>query len=116
LGRSLKHLIEIVEDLESRKVGFKSLQEGLDTTTNGGKLIFHIFGALAEFEKNLIRERTKAGLVAARARGRKGGRKKKLTDKQIETMRRMYESKKHTVKEICQALGISKPTLYKWVA
>ena len=102
MGRSLKNLIEVVE--------------GLDTTTNGGKLIFHIFGALAEFERNLIRERTRAGLEAARSRGRTGGRKKKLSDKQIETMRLMYESKKHTVNEICQTLGISKPTLYKWMA
>ena len=80
LGRSLKHLIQVVEDLESKGIGFLSIQEGLNTSTNGGKLIFHIFGALAEFERRLIQERTKAGLEAARARGRKGGRKKKLTN------------------------------------
>src|SRR3984885_2977164 len=74
LGRSLKHLIALIEDLEDRGVGFRSLTEGMDTTTPGGKLVFSIFGALAEFERALIRERTKAGLAAARARGRKGGR------------------------------------------
>jgi DNA invertase Pin-like site-specific DNA recombinase len=72
LGRSLKHLIEVVEDLESRKVGFISLQEGINTTTSGGRLVFHLFGALAEFERNLIKERTQAGLSAARSRGRDG--------------------------------------------
>src|SRR5207253_3414942 len=75
LGRTLKHLIETVTDLEQRGIGFKSLTESIDTTTSGGKLIFHIFGALAEFERNLIRERTMAGLAAARARGRNGGRR-----------------------------------------
>lgn len=73
LGRSLKDLIETIGDLEKRGVGFRSLQESIDTTTSGGRLIFHVFGALAEFERNLIRERTRAGLEAARARGRKGG-------------------------------------------
>ena len=78
LGRSLKHLIETVGELEEQGIGFRSLQESIDTTTSGGRLIFHIFGALAEFERNLIRERTIAGLEAARARGRLGGRPKKL--------------------------------------
>ena len=79
LGRSLPHLITTMTDLEERGIGFKSLTENIDTTTSGGKLIFHIFGALAEFERNLIRERTTAGLLAARARGRKGGRPKVMT-------------------------------------
>ena len=79
LGRSLKHLIELMTELEQKKIGFQSLQESIDTTSPGGKLIFHMFGALAEFERNLIRERTRAGLDAARARGRKGGRPKKLS-------------------------------------
>jgi DNA invertase Pin-like site-specific DNA recombinase len=79
LGRSLPHLITTMTDLEERGIGFKSLTENIDTTTSGGKLIFHIFGALAEFERNLIRERTQAGLSAARARGRRGGRRKALT-------------------------------------
>src|ERR671931_2456492 len=82
LGRSLKHLIETITDLNSRKIGFKSIQENIDTTTSGGKLIFHIFGALAEFEWDIIRERTQAGLQAARARGRKGGRPKVSEQKQ----------------------------------
>ena len=87
LGRSLKDLIALVEELEKRKIGLRSLQENIDTTTSGGKLIFHMFGALAEFERNLVRERTQAGLQAARARGRKGGRKHKLTAQQIEVGR-----------------------------
>jgi len=82
LGRSLKHLIELMAELESERIGFQSVTESIDTTTPGGKLVFHIFGALAEFERNLIRERTYAGLAAARARGRKGGRRKKLSEKQ----------------------------------
>src|ERR671918_2664136 len=81
LGRSLPHLITTMTDLEERGIGFKSLTEHIDTTTSGGKLIFHIFGALAEFERNLIRERTTAGLTAARARGKRGGRPKTLTPK-----------------------------------
>lgn len=115
LGRSLKHLIEVVEDLEERGVGFVSLQEGFDTTTSGGKLIFQIFGALAEFERNLIQERTKAGLEAARARGRKGGRRNKLKPEQVDTLRRMSKSRQHTVKEICRVMGISKPTYYRYL-
>ncbi|HYT40926.1 MAG TPA: recombinase family protein, partial [Methylomirabilota bacterium] len=82
LGRSLKHLIETITALNNRKIGFKSIQENIDTTTSGGKLIFHIFGALAEFERDIIKERTKAGLQAARARGRLGGRPKALNTKQ----------------------------------
>jgi DNA invertase Pin-like site-specific DNA recombinase len=83
LGRSLPHLISTTADLEERGIGFKSLTENIDTTTSGGKLIFHIFGALVEFERNLIRERTQAGLTAARARGKKGGRPNAVTDRQI---------------------------------
>jgi DNA invertase Pin-like site-specific DNA recombinase len=83
LGRSLPHLITTMTSLEERGVGFKSLTENIDTTTSGGKLIFHIFGALTEFERNLIRERTQAGLNAARARGETGGRPKALTDKSV---------------------------------
>src|SRR5512147_779059 len=85
LGRSLKHLIETITGLANREIGFKSLTEAIDTTTSGGKLIFHIFGALAEFERDIIRERTQAGLTAARARGRKGGRPKALTPKKEES-------------------------------
>jgi DNA invertase Pin-like site-specific DNA recombinase len=115
LGRSLKHLIEIVTQLEEQGIGFRSLQEAIDTTTSGGKLVFQIFGALAEFERNLIRERTQAGLAAARARGRKGGRPKVLDKTKIELVCKLYEEKKHTIKEICRILGISKPTLYSYL-
>jgi len=115
LGRSLRHLIEFVTELQERGIGFRSLTESMDTTTSGGKLIFHIFGALAEFERNLIRERTKAGLEAARARGRKGGRKPALSDKQQEVAVKLYHEKAHTAEEICRIMGISKPTLYSYI-
>ncbi len=115
LGRSLKHLIELMHELEEQGIGFRSVTEAIDTTTPGGKLVFHIFGALAEFERNLIRERTKAGLEAARARGRQGGRPKKKDAKQRKLAVRLYEEKKHSVGEICTLVGISKPTLYAYV-
>ena len=115
LGRSLKHLIEVITLLEERNIGFSSLQESIDTTTSGGKLIFHIFGALAEFERNLIRERTKAGLAAARARGRKGGRPRVLDEKKIQLAKNLYDSRKHRVSEICEIIGISKSTLYNYL-
>lgn len=115
LGRSLKELIEIITNLEEREIGFRSLQESIDTTTSGGRLIFQIFGALAEFERNLIRERTRAGLEAARARGRKGGRPRILGSKKFELACKLYDEKNHTIKEICQILGISKPTLYNYL-
>ena len=101
--------------LEERGIGFRSLQESIDTTTSGGRLIFHIFGALAEFERNLIRERTMAGLRAARARGRVGGRPRKLDEKKTELAYQLYDEKKYAVKEICQILEISKPTLYAYL-
>jgi len=98
--------------LENRSAGFRSLQESIDTTTSSGpRLIFHIFGALAEFERNLIREQTIAGLRAARARGRVGGRPRKLDAKKTELTYQLYDEKKYVVKEICQILEISKPTL-----
>lgn len=115
LGRSLKHLIELMSELEKLKIGFQSLQESIDTTTPGGKLVFHIFVALAEFERNLISKRTRAGLEAARARGRKGGRPKKLSAQQREVALDLYNQKKHGVDEICRTVGISKPTLYAYV-
>lgn len=116
LGRSLKDLIALVEELEDRKIGFRSLQESIDTTTSGGKLIFHLFGALAEFERNLIRERTQAGLQAARARGRKGGRRQKLTPDQIAIGRSLAADPKRSVSSICEHLGISRPTFYRYIA
>jgi len=115
LSRSLKDLIEMVTLLDSKGIGLKSLQEAIDTSSSSGKLIFHIFGALAEFERNLIRERTQAGLQAARARGRKGGRPKSLDKDKQALVVKLYEEKKHTIKQICQMMEISKPTLYKYV-
>ncbi len=115
LGRSLKHLIEMVGTLDEKKIGFHSIQESIDTTNSGGKLIFHMFGALAEFERNLIQERTKASLEAARARGRKGGRPKALNNKEREMAIRLYNEKNNTIKEICELLKISKPTLYSYL-
>lgn len=115
LGRSLKHLIELMGGLEERGIGFQSLQESIDTSSSGGKLIFHMFGALAEFERNLIRERTKAGLAAARARGRRGGRRKALNAQQRVAAVSLYKTRDHSIKEICQIMGISKPTLYSYV-
>ena len=115
LGRSLRDLIEWVNYFDEKEVTFRSLKESLDTATSSGKLVFHIFGALAEFERNLIRERTSAGLAAARARGRLGGAKKKLSEKQSKHLIELYQSKKHPVKDICELFQISKPTLYKYV-
>lgn len=114
LGRSLKHLIETVNELHEKDVGFASLQEKIDTTTSGGKLIFHVFGALAEFERELIRERTNAGLKAARARGKTGGRPKKLTPEKIEIAKAMMSDPKINIKTICQTLDISPKTLYRY--
>ncbi|QMT62084.1 recombinase family protein [Legionella sp. PC997] len=115
LSRSLKDLIDMVALLDSRKVGLRSLHESIDTSSSSGKLIFHIFGALAEFERNLIRERTHAGLEAARARGRNGGRPKKLNKDKSKLALQLYKEKKHSIKQICNLIGISKPTLYKYV-
>src|SRR3954464_15337898 len=114
LCRSLPHLIETIGKLDDRNIGFKSLTENIDTTTSGGKLIFHIFGALAEFERNLIRERTSAGLNAARERGRKGGRPKSLSDGKAEMAQKLYADKTNTVEEICKTLGISRATLWRY--
>lgn len=116
LGRSLKQLIALVEKLDKREVGLKSLQENIDTTTSGGRLVFHLFGALAEFERNLIRERTQAGVNAARARGRQGGRPKLLEDNKRELAIRLHREKQHTIAEICTMMGISKSTLYNYLA
>jgi len=115
LGRSLKHLIEIISDLEERGVGFVSLQENFNTTSSSGRLFFHIFGALANFERDLIRERTMAGLEAARARGRRGGRPRKLSSNQIRTLKAMYTSRDHSLSEIARTFNVSRPTIYKYI-
>jgi DNA invertase Pin-like site-specific DNA recombinase len=113
LGRSLKHLIETVNRLQAKDIGFVSLQENVDTTSSGGKLVFHVFGALAEFERELVRERTRAGLAASRSRGRLGGRPKKLSNKQIELAQKLMKDPTNSIKEICGALQISRATLYR---
>ena len=116
LGRSLKYLIETMTKLDERGIGFKSLTEQIDTTTSGGKLIFHVFGALAEFERDLIRERTQAGLAAARARGRQGGRPKKLdTAAKVAMARALYDDHTHSIPDICKTLGVSRATLYRYL-
>jgi DNA invertase Pin-like site-specific DNA recombinase len=118
LGRSLRHLIDTLTDLDTRGIGFKSLTESIDTTTPGGKLIFHIFGALAEFERDLIRERTNAGLAAARARGHKGGRppaKAFRNPAALAIARNLYHHTTTPIDDICRQFNISRPTLYRYV-
>jgi DNA invertase Pin-like site-specific DNA recombinase len=119
LGRSLGQLIETVSLLGGRGIGFRSLTENIDTTSAGGKLIFHIFGSLAEFERDLIRERTQAGLAAARARGRLGGRPRAegLNDeKKLVLARSLYNDKNNTIDTICKILKVSRATLYRYVS
>ena len=119
LGRNLKHLIQTVEDLTKRKIGFKVLSGqgvNIDTTTPAGKMIFSIFGALAEFEKELIRERTIAGIQAARARGRMGGRKFNLTKAQVRLAEASMKNRDTSVTELCKELKITRATLYKYIS
>ena len=113
LGPSLKHLIETVLALQALGKGFCSLQENIDTTTSGGKLFFHIFGALAEFERDIIRERTRAGLASARSRGRLGGRPSIMNSKKLKMATSLYADGKTQVGEICETLGISRATFYR---
>ncbi len=112
LGRSMAHLIDTVRALEARGVGFRSLTEGVDTTTPGGTLVFHLFGALAQFERDLIRERTRAGLAAAEARGRRGGRKPVVTPDKLDRARRLVASGL-TVREAAARLKVGKTALYE---
>jgi DNA invertase Pin-like site-specific DNA recombinase len=114
----VRHLIDVVEDLRQRGVGFKSLCDGaIDTTTASGELIFHIFTALAQFERKLIQERTNAGLSAARARERLGGRPPmSLDDPRIQTAKKLHADKSMVIADICKTLQISRPTLYRWLA
>ncbi|HEX3885313.1 MAG TPA: recombinase family protein [Stellaceae bacterium] len=113
LGRSLRSLIDFVERLRERGVDFRSVTEGIDTTTPAGRFFFHVLGALAEMERELIRERTNAGLAAARARGRKGGRKPKLNDKQIAHARKLLEDGNTTIKDVAASLGVNRATIYR---
>ena len=113
LARSLKQLIDTVEDLGSRGIGLRSVTEAIDTTTSGGRLIFHIFAALAEFERAVIRERTLAGLAAARVRGRKGGRPPALAAKDLAAAKAMLRDPEITVSEIARRLGVAASTLYR---
>ncbi len=116
LGRSLPDLVHIIGDLEHKGVAFESLTERIETRSASGKLVFHVFAALAEFERNLIRERTKAGLAAARARGRRGGRRPKLTADQTEEVVAKVDAKTLRIEEIARAYGISRTTIYSAVA
>ncbi|AWN11153.1 recombinase family protein [Salmonella enterica subsp. enterica serovar Derby] len=115
LGRSLPDLVQIVADLEQRGVGFESLTEKIETGSAAGKLVFHVFAALAEFERGLIRERTQAGLAAARARGRAGGRKPKLDDQQVREIKALLRDPDIQVAEVARRYGVSRTTLYKHV-
>lgn len=119
LGRSLKHLIETVTVLEQRGIGFRSLTEHIDTTTSAGKLIFHVFGALAEFERALIRERTQAGLLAARARGHLGGRPRSEAFNnagKVAIAQSLYGDRRHSIADLCTMLHVSRSTLYRYVS
>jgi len=119
LGRSLQELISLVNGIRAKGADFKSLTENMDTNTSGGKLVFHFFGALAEYERSIIRERTNAGLQAARARGRKGGRPKLETNpaklRKIDMAKALHADPSHTVEDICNTLHISRATLYRYV-
>ena len=115
LGRSLRDLIDWVGYLDGKQIGLRSLHEAIDTTSPTGKLTFHIFGALAEFERTLIRDRTQAGLSAARARGRLGGRPPRLNKDKRDLAIRLYNERQMPIAKICTMMGISKPTLYAYV-
>jgi len=115
LGRSLIDLIKIVNSLKEKNIEFVALQDSIDTSTSSGKLFFHISAAFAEYEKSIIQERTKAGLKAARSRGRKGGRPKAITDEKFNLAKKLYDSNSDTVKNICESLGIKRRTFYKYL-
>ena len=115
LGRSIEELIELVNGLQGRGVGFRSLRESLDTTSPGGRLVFHVFASIAEFERDVIRERTMAGLEAARARGRKGGRRPTMDEKKIALAARLMSDREVPIAEVCGAVGVSRSTLYRYL-
>ncbi len=118
LGRSMPHLVSLIEQLKGKNIGFRSICDGaIDTTTASGELIFNIFSSLAQFERRLIQERTKAGLAAARARGRKGGRKKiQVENAKVRMTKKMNEDKSMSINEICSTLRISRATFYRYIA
>lgn len=113
LGRSMPHLLEVVGEFGARGVAFRSLTEAIDTATAGGRLLFHVMGALAEFEHQLIVERTRAGLAAARARGRTGGRPRSMSDDQVRVARQMHDSREYSSQAIAEALGVSRRSIYR---
>jgi DNA invertase Pin-like site-specific DNA recombinase len=115
LGRSLKHLIETITQLQEQGIGFRSITESIDTTTSGGKLIFHVFGALAEFERDIIRERTKAGLAAARSRGRRGGRPRAVSPKKLVQLQALAADTSTAIPDILDTLKISRATYYRYL-
>ena len=115
LGRSLKHLVDTIIELQARGIGFRSLTQNLDTTTAGGMLIFHVFASVAEFERQLIIERTQAGLRSARARGRVGGRPRALDAKKLVMAQSLFEDGRTSVQEICKTLNVSRATLYRYL-
>ena len=118
LGRSMPHLVSLVEELLGKGIGFRSLQDGaIDTTTASGELMFNIFSSLAQFERRLIQERTRAGLAAARARGRKPGRRPiRPDDPRVVTAKRLHQDRNLSINQICKTLGISRPTFYRYLA
>jgi DNA invertase Pin-like site-specific DNA recombinase len=116
LGRSVRNLKAVADELQARGVGLRALSQGIDTTTPGGRLFFHLLAAIAEFEHDLIVERTQDGLAAARARGRKGGPKFKMTPTRVRQARAMYDAGQHTVQEIADTFGVSRPTIYRHLA
>ena len=114
LGRSLTNLVQVIHDLQARDIGFKALQQNIDTTTSGGKLYFHVFASLAEFESDLLRERTMAGLASAKQRGRLGGRPKAMDTKKIQLGQKLKKNQDLSIKDICSMLDISKSTFYRY--
>ncbi|MBI5681502.1 MAG: recombinase family protein [Methanobacterium sp.] len=115
LARNIRELLEIIDNLSYKNVNVIFLDQNIDTSQSSGRLIFHIFAAFAEFERDIIRERTLAGLMAARIRGKKGGRRKVLTGKKLETAFKMYDSKEYTVRHICETLNIKERTFYEYI-
>jgi DNA invertase Pin-like site-specific DNA recombinase len=116
LGRSVRNLVDLSATLAERRVDLRVLHQGIDTSTPGGKLTFHILGAIAEFERDLISERTRDGLDAARARGRKGGRRPKMTPAKLATAHKLYDAREHTVAQIAEIIGVSRSTVHRALA